>query len=359
MVCGVPLTGQDFFTSVEREKASGAVPSSVAFSMAKLIIQIPCYNEAEALPTALAALPRSVPGFETVEWLVIDDGSVDATSEVAHGRGVDHVVRLPGHRGLAAAFMAGLDASVRAGADVVVNTDADNQYCAEDIPRLVQPILEGRAELVIGTRPISEIRHFSWGKRSLQRLGSAVTRVVSGTRVQDGPSGFRAMSREAALRLHVFNSYTYTIKTIIQAGRKGMRVTSVPVRTNPPLRASRLVRSNGRYIARQLLTMVRVFLTYKPFRFFALPGVFIFGAGFMIGLRFLYLYITEGGTGHVQSLILAALLMGTGFFLGVVGLLADLLAVNRTLLEGLDWRVKKLEMEGGNIPSETTRQPVP
>ena len=325
--------------------------------MAKLIIQIPCYNEAEALPVTLAALPREVPGFVQVEWLVVDDGSSDATREVARAHGVDHVIRLPGHRGLAAAFMAGLAAAVRAGADVVVNTDADNQYCAEDIPRLVEPILRGRADLVVGTRPIAEIREFSWTKRALQRMGSAMTRFVSGTRVQDGPSGFRAMSREAAMRLHVFNSYTYTVETIIQAGRKGMQVASVPIRTNPQLRPSRLVRSNGRYITRQLLTMLRVFLTYKPFRFFAVPGVCLFGAGFLIGVRFLYFYVTRGGVGHVQSLILGALLMGTGFFLGVVGLLADLLAVNRSLLEEIDWRVKKLEVDAGST-NRRARQPV-
>ena len=325
--------------------------------MAKLIIQIPCFNEADSLPVTVAALPRAVPGFDVVECLVVDDGSRDATADVARTLGVQHIVRLPGHRGLAAAFMAGLDAAVRAGADVVVNTDADNQYCADDVPRLVQPILEGRADLVIGTRPISEMQEFSWSKRLLQRLGTAVTRFVSGTRVLDGPSGFRAMSREAAMRLHVFNSYTYTIETIIQAGRKGMRVTSVPVRTNLPLRPSRLVHSTEQYIVRQLLTMLRVFLTYKPFRFFAVPGVCIFGVGFLIGLRFLYFYATQGGVGHVQSLILAALLTGTGFFLCVVGLLADLLAVNRSLLEGLDWRLKKLELDFVEPSMHSVRHP--
>lgn len=309
----------------------------------KLMIQIPCYNEEATLPVTLAALPREVPGIDRVEWLVVDDGSEDTTAAVARTHGVDHVLRLPRHQGLARAFMAGLEASLAAGADIIVNTDADNQYCAEDICRLVAPVLDGTAEVVVGARPIAHTARFSPGKRWLQRLGSWVTRVISNTEVADAPSGFRAMSREAAMRLHVFNSHTYTIETIIQAGLKGMAITSVPVRTNPDLRPSRLVRGLTSYVSRQLLTMIRVFMTYKPFRFFALPGMLLFGTGFLIGLRFLYFYVTAGGAGHIQSLILAALLMGMGFFLVVVGLLADLLAVNRSLLEGVDWRLKRLE----------------
>lgn len=316
--------------------------------MAKLIIQIPCYNEEEALPVTLSALPREVPGIDRVEWLVVDDGSHDETAAVARAHGVDHVVRLPRHQGLARAFMAGLEASLAAGADVVVNTDADNQYCADDISRLVTPVLDGTAEVVVGARPIAQTAGFSPSKKWLQRLGSWVTRIVSNTEVADAPSGFRAMSREAAMRLHVFNDHTYTIETIIQAGLKGMAITSVPVRTNPNLRPSRLVRGFASYVSRQLLTMIRVFMTYKPFRFFAVPGMLLFVVGFSIGLRFLYFYVTAGGAGHVQSLILAALLMGLGFFLVVVGLLADLLAVNRSLLEGLDWRMKRLEEQQRN-----------
>ena len=311
--------------------------------MTKLVIQIPCYNEEETLPVALAALPRTLAGVDAIEWLVIDDGSTDRTAEVARAHGVDHIVRLPRHQGLATAFMAGLEGCLQAGADIIVNTDADNQYSAGDIPRLLAPILEGRAEMVIGARAIGEIQHFSPFKKLFQRLGSWMTRVVSSTDVLDAPSGFRAISRGAAMRLHVFSGFTYTIETIIQAGQKGMSVTSVPITTNRELRPSRLIKGVSGYMGRQVLTMVRVFATYKPFRFFAVPGAAAFGIGFLIGLRFLYYYMTEGGGGHVQSLILAALLMGAGFFLIVVGILADLLAVNRTLLEAVEWRLRKVE----------------
>ncbi len=311
--------------------------------MTKLVIQIPCYNEERSLPVTLSNLPRQLPGIEAVEWLVIDDGSVDRTVEVARSHGVDHLVSFPRHRGLARAFVAGLDACLKSGADIIVNTDADNQYCADDIPKLIAPILEGKAEFVIGARPIRGSRDFSLVKRLLQHLGSWVTRLISKTDVRDAPSGFRAMSREAAMKLHVFNEYTYTIETIIQAGQKGMAVVSVPIRTNEDLRPSRLVRSLVGYMHRQVLTMLRIFMTYKPFRFFAFPGVLLFGTGFLIGLRFVYFFVTGAGGGHIQSLILAALLMGTGFFLGVIGLMADLISVNRKLLEGLDWRMKELE----------------
>jgi glycosyltransferase involved in cell wall biosynthesis len=311
--------------------------------MTKLLIQIPCYNEEEALPVALAALPRTLPGVETIEWLVIDDGSTDRTSEVARAHRVDHIIRLPRHQGLAYAFMAGLEGCLQAGADIIVNTDADNQYLAGDIPKLLAPILEGRAEMVIGARPIGNIRHFSRLKKTFQHMGSWMTRVVSSTDVSDAASGFRAISRSAAMRLHVFNGFTYTIETIIQAGQKGMAVVSVPIATNSELRPSRLISGLSTYMGRQVLTMVRVFATYKPFRFFAVPGALTFAAGFVIGLRFLYFYWSGDGSGHVQSLILAALLMGTGFFLTVVGILADLLAVNRALLEGVEWRLKKVE----------------
>jgi glycosyltransferase involved in cell wall biosynthesis len=309
----------------------------------KLVIQIPCYNEERSLPVTLSNLPRQLPGIEAVEWLVIDDGSVDRTVEVARSHGVDHLVSFPRHRGLARAFVAGLDACLKSGADIIVNTDADNQYCADDIPKLIAPILEGKAEFVIGARPIRGSRDFSLVKRLLQHLGSWVTRLISKTDVRDAPSGFRAMSREAAMKLHVFNEYTYTIETIIQAGQKGMAVVSVPIRTNEDLRPSRLVRSLVGYMHRQVLTMLRIFMTYKPFRFFAFPGVLLFGTGFLIGLRFVYFFVNGAGGGHIQSLILAALLMGTGFFLGVIGLMADLISVNRKLLEGLDWRMKELE----------------
>jgi glycosyltransferase involved in cell wall biosynthesis len=311
--------------------------------MTKLLIQIPCYNEEGTLGIALAALPRQLPGVDAVEWLVIDDGSTDRTALVAREHGADHVVRLPRNQGLARAFIVGLDACLARGADVIVNTDADNQYCAEDIPRLIEPILAGKADMVVGARPIDQIRHFSWLKKVLQRAGSWVVRRASRTKVPDATSGFRAMSREAAMRLNVFNDYTYTLETIIQAGQKGMAVAHVPVRTNPDLRPSRLVRSIPSYLRRSLLTIVRIFMTYQPFRFFAVPGAVFFGAGLLVGLRFLYFYFTDEGGGHVQSVILAALFLGLGFFLVVVGLLADLIAVNRQLLEKIDWRVRQLE----------------
>ena len=312
-------------------------------AMAKLIIQIPCYNEADSLPVTLAALPRTVPGVDRVEWLVIDDGSKDGTSTIARAHGADHVVRLPRHQGLARAFVAGLEASVREGADIIVNTDADNQYCAEDIPRLIEPILMGEAEIVVGARPIGSTRHFSPLKKRLQRVGSWAVRKVSKTDIPDAPSGFRAISRDAAMQLHVFNEYSYTLETIIQAGRKGMAIVSVPVRTNDPLRPSRLVTSLPAYLRRQVLTILRIFMTYKPFFFFAAPGIVAFLAGLLIGLRFLFFYLGGEGAGHVQSVVLSALLMGSGFFLVVVGLLADLTSVNRKLLEGLDWRLKRIE----------------
>jgi glycosyltransferase involved in cell wall biosynthesis len=309
----------------------------------KLIIQIPCYNEEATLGVTLKALPRAVPGIDIVEWLVVDDGSVDATVEVAKSHGVHHVVALQRHQGLSKAFMAGLEASLKAGADIIVNTDADNQYCADDIPKLVAPILNGSAEIVVGARPIGETDHFSPTKRSLQKLGSWVVRRASRTDIPDAPSGFRAISRNAAMRLHVFNEYTYTLETIIQAGQKGMAITSVPIRTNPHLRPSRLFKDIPTYLHRQVSTIVRIFMTYRPFRFFAVPGILFFIAGFAIGLRFLYFYLTVGGEGKIQSLILAALLMGSGFFLVVVGLLADLIGVNRNLLERLDWKVQQVE----------------
>jgi glycosyltransferase involved in cell wall biosynthesis len=309
----------------------------------KLIIQIPCYNEEATLGIALSALPREIPGVDKIEWLIIDDGSRDRTVEVARQYGVDHVVRLPRNQGLAKGFMAGLDASLKAGADIIVNTDADNQYCADDIPKLIEPILKGEAEIVVGARPIDDIEHFSLMKKALQKLGSWVVRMASKTDIPDAPSGFRAMSRKASMQLNVFNEYTYTLETIIQAGQKNMAIVSVPIRTNGDLRPSRLVKSIPAYVRRSILTIVRIFMTYKPFRFFVVPGLVFFTLGFIVGLRFLYFYFIGHGTGHIQSVILAALLMGGGFFLGVTGLIADLISVNRKLLEKIDWRIRQIE----------------
>ena len=311
--------------------------------MTKLIIQIPAYNEEETLGTTLRALPRELPGVDVVEWLVIDDGSSDRTVEVARAHGADHVIRLTRHQGLARAFMAGIEACIALDADVIVNTDADNQYRADDICQLIAPVLSDNAEMVIGARPIANIQHFSLIKKLLQRLGSWVVRLASGTNVPDAPSGFRAYSRNAAMQLRVFGEYTYTLETIIQAGQKNMAVTWVPIRTNPDTRPSRLVRSISSYVFRSLMTICRIFMTYRPLRFFAIPGATLFLLGVALGVRFVVFYSAGSGDGHVQSLILAALLLGAGFFLSVVGLVVDLISVNRQLLERLDYRMHALE----------------
>ena len=299
----------------------------------KLIIQIPCYNEAATLGIALAALPREVPGFDKVEWLIIDDGCTDNTVEVALAHGVDHVVRHTRNQGLARGFMNGLQACLEHGADVIVNTDADNQYNADDIPALTRPILEGKADIVIGARPIAAIEHFSPIKKLLQKLGSWVVRVASKTSIPDAPSGFRAMSRSAARRLTVFSDYTYTLETIIQAGQKNMAITSVPIRVNGDLRPSRLVKSIASYIQRSIVTIIRVFVIYRPFRFFASIGIALFTLGFIIGLRFLYKWLTMDYDGHIQSLILASSLLIIGFQTILIAFVADLLSANRKLME--------------------------
>lgn len=313
-------------------------------SMAKkLIIQIPCLNEEHTLAITLADLPRQIPGFGRIEWLVVDDGSTDRTVEVARANGVDHVIRLPTKQGLARAFTAGLDACIRLGADVIVNTDADNQYCAADIPKLIAPILDGRAELVIGTRPIADIPHFSPIKKLLQRLGSWAVRVASRTAVEDAPSGFRAMTRDAAMQLQVFSRYTYTLETIIQAGQKGMAIVCVPVRVNVDLRPSRLVKGIRSYVQRSILTIARIFITYRPAMFFAWLGGLLFFGGLTLAARYLWFRIIGEGAGHVQSVILSALLMGGGGVVGLVGVLADLIAANRKLLESVSYRLHRVE----------------
>lgn len=305
----------------------------------KLIIQIPCYNEAGTLAIALNALPRQVAGFDSVEWLIIDDGSTDETVKVARENGVDHIIRHTCNQGLARGFMTGLDACLRLGADVIVNTDADNQYEAEDIPALTTPILEKKADIVVGARPIETIEHFSPIKKALQKLGSWVVRIASKTDIPDAPSGFRAMSRAAAQRLMVFNDYTYTLETIIQAGQKNMAITSVPIRVNDDLRPSRLVKSIPSYIKRSIITIIRIFIIYRPFRFFAAIGTVLFGLGALLGLRFVNFYLQGNGDGHVQSLILASTLLVMGFQTFMVAFLADLLAANRKLIE--DVRVRQ------------------
>ena len=312
--------------------------------MPKLIIQIPCFNEEKSLSVTLKDLPRKLPGLDKIEWLIIDDGSTDRTVEVARSLGVDHVVRLIRHQGLAKGFMAGIRACVEYGADIIVNTDADNQYYAGDIIKLVQPILDGKAEIVIGERPITEIKHFSPLKKLFQRWGSWMVRKVSQTDIPDAPSGFRAISREAAMRMHVFSEYTYTLETIIQAGQHGMAIMSVPIRTNDFLRKSRLIHSIPAYLARSFNTILRIFMTYKPLSFFMIPGSVSFLIGTVLGLRFLYFYLVTGtSSGHMQSLILVAVLLILGVFLVIVGLIADLISVNRKLLENVDYRLQRLD----------------
>lgn len=311
----------------------------------KLIIQIPCYNEAESLPRTLNDLPRQVEGFDSVEWLVVDDGSTDNTVTVARKFGADHIVSHTRNQGLARAFMTGLDACLNLGADVIVNTDADNQYNAADIPLLIKPVLEKEAEIVVGARPIKDISHFSHIKKTLQKMGSWVVRKVSGTDIHDAPSGFRAFSRDAAMRINVFNEYTYTLETIIQAGQKNMAITSVPVRVNEDLRPSRLLKSIPSYLQRSIMTIVRIFVIYKPFRFFFVIGATFLAVGTLIGLRFLWYYFTSDGAGHVQSLILSAVLLISGFQTVLVAFLADVLAANRKILEEVKYQVKKADRD--------------
>ena len=305
---------------------------------------MPCYNEEGTLAIALKALPRQVPGIDKVEWLIINDGSSDRTMEVARANGVDHVVDLGTHQGLARGFMAGLDACLRHGADVIVNTDADNQYNAEDIPKLIEPILNGEAEIAVGARPIAEIEHFSPLKKGLQKMGSWVVRAASNTAVADAPSGFRAMSRRAAIQLNVFSQYTYTLETIIQAGQKNMAIVSVPIRTNGYLRPSRLMKSMRAYIQRSIFTILRIFIVYKPLRFFTITGAVPFAIGTLLGCRWLYYFIVEGSTRtRVPSLILAAIMILIGVQLWIFGIVADIIAVNRKLLEDIQQRVKRIE----------------
>ena len=291
----------------------------------KLIIQIPCYNEAETLEVALNDLPKQIDGIDEIEYLIINDGSKDNTVEVAKNWGVHYVVNFKCNKGLAKGFMAGLDACLRQGADIIVNTDADNQYCGADIEKLVRPILDGKADIVIGERPIDDTEHFSPLKKKLQHIGSWTVRVASKTDVPDAPSGFRAYSRQAALKMNVVNEYTYTLETIVQAGRNKMAITSVPIRTNPELRKSRLFNSMFGYIKKSMLTIIRAFMMYKPLRFFTIIGSTIFLIGLILGIRFLvFVFMGESG-GHIQSLILASTLLLLGFQTFISGLQADLI----------------------------------
>lgn len=309
----------------------------------KLIIQIPCLNEAETLEIALNDLPRHIDGIDTIEYLIINDGSVDNTVEVAQNWGVNYVISFTKNKGLAKGFMAGIDACLRNGADIIVNTDADNQYCGADIEKLVRPILEKKADIVIGERPINETEHFSPLKKKLQRLGSFVVRKASKTDIPDAPSGFRAFSRDAAMHLNVMNNYTYTLETIVQAGRMNMAITSVPIRTNGELRKSRLFHSMFSYVKRSMLTIMRAYMMYRPLTFFSALGSIPFLAGVAIGIRFLVFFFRGAGNGHMQSLIFASTLMLLGFMTFIVGLQADVIANNRKILEDIQYRIRRLD----------------
>jgi glycosyltransferase involved in cell wall biosynthesis len=319
--------------------------SSGEKAVMKVIIQVPAFNEEDALPITLRQLPRQLKGVDQVEFLVINDGSKDQTVNAAIAENVDYVISHRNNLGLAQAFLSGTTAAIHFGADIIVNTDADNQYCAEDIQKLIAPILEEQAEYVIGTRPIKAMEHWSPVKKRLQFLGSWVVRVASQLKVDDAPSGFRAITRSAAMRLHVFNRYTYTIETLIQAGHLKIPILCVPVRTNSEMRPSRLVPSIIGYLKRSSSTIIRSFLTYDPLRFFLIPASLLFMATFMIGIRYLYFFIIGEGRGHVQSLILALAIFFFGTALLIVGFLSDLIAVNRQLLEEIDYRLRSLEAQ--------------
>lgn len=312
--------------------------------MTKLIIQIPCLNEAETLPATLRDLPRSIPGIDVIEVLIIDDGSRDRTVDVARACGVAHVVRFRRNKGLASAFTAGLDAAVKLGADYIVNTDADNQYNGADIAALVAPLLRGEADICIGDRNMKTIAHMSMSKKLLQRLGSWVVRQVSGTSVPDTTSGFRAYTREAALRMVIVSDFSYTLESIIHAGKRRLAIAHVPVATNPRTRESRLFDSIFSYVKKSTATIVRIYASYEPLKVFSYIGLTIFGVGFLVSLRFLYYYFTGTGLGHLQSLILSSVLMIVGFQIVLIGLVADLIGGSRKLLEDLIYRVRTLEL---------------
>jgi glycosyltransferase involved in cell wall biosynthesis len=309
----------------------------------KLIVQIPCLDEEATLPETLRVIPRQIPGIDLVEVLVIDDGSTDRTSQVAREHGADHIVRFTRRKGLAAGFMAGLDASLRLGADIIVNTDADNQYPADAIPQLVQPILRGEADLVIGDRGVGEVAHFSWTKRRLQEAGSWVVRKVSGTKVPDTTSGFRALTREAALRINIVSEFTYTLESIIQAGKKKMAISCVPIQAQET-RPSRLFGSTYEYVKRSAATILRIYAMYEPFKVFTILGSSLFGAGMLLGLRYAWFWLQGDIRGHVQSAILSVLLLILGFQALQWGILADLIASNRKLIEDVLYRVRKQEL---------------
>lgn len=319
----------------------------------KLIIQIPCYNEAETLEIALNDLPKHIEGIDEIEYLIINDGSKDNTVEVAKNWGVHHIVNFKRNRGLAKGFMAGMDECLRQGADIIVNTDADNQYCGEDIETIVRPILEGKADIVIGERPIDDTAHFSPLKKKLQHFGSWVVRKASDTDIPDAPSGFRAYSREAALQLNVVNEYTYTLEQIVQAGRTKIAIISVPIRTNAELRPSRLFSSMFGYVKKSMVTIIRAYMMYKPLRFFLTLGVFPFLGGMALGIRFLILFALGRGQGNVQSLIFCSMLILIAVLIWVLGLLADVMAANRKILQEIQKNVRDIEYRVEHMEQNT------
>ncbi|MCH2627057.1 MAG: glycosyltransferase family 2 protein [Acidimicrobiales bacterium] len=322
----------------------------------RLVIQIPCFNEAETLPTTLRDLPRAVNGFDDVLWVVIDDGSSDRTAEIAEAHGADMVVQLANNKGLAVAFQAGLDASLQLGADVIVNTDADNQYAASDIPRLVEPIRNGDADLVVGTRDIANHEEFSLLKKWLQRVGSWVVRQASATHVSDVTSGFRAYSKEAALQVNVVSQFTYTLESLIQAGRSNLKVADVPIGVNPTTRPSRLFHSKRQYVRRSAGTISRVYAMHKPLRFFNIPAALFAAVGLILFGRFGWYYLSAGGEGHIQSLIVGAVCLLVSVQMLMLGLLADLLRTNRVITERVLRRVRNIELSLGTY-SNTEEEP--
>ena len=322
----------------------------------KLIIQIPCFNEEQTLSQTIADLPKKIGGIDQIEILIVDDGSTDRTIETARKSGVQHIIRNIKNKGLARAFQAGIDASLRLGADIIVNTDGDNQYNGQDIVKLIQPILEGRADMVIGDRQTDKIRHFTPAKKVMQKIGSFVVRLLSKTTIPDTVSGFRAFKREAAMQMNIVSPFSYTIETVIQAGKKQFAVASVPVRTNPETRESRLFKSIPQFIKNQLQTIIRMYAMYQPLRAFFYLGGLLIALGAIPSVRFLYYYFTGTGAGHIQSLIFAAIMFIIGFQVMIIGLLADVIGFNRKLIEETLLRVKRIEMNNGLQPVHAKEQ---
>jgi glycosyltransferase involved in cell wall biosynthesis len=318
----------------------------------KLIIQIPCYNEEETLESVINGLPKKIQNIDIIETLIIDDGSMDRTVEVAQKLGVDHVVALKTHKGLAKAFAAGIEYALYQGADIIVNTDGDNQYKGEDIPKLIMPIIRGEADVVIGTRQIEEVPHFSFFKKKMQKLGSSIIRKLSKTPVKDATSGFRAFSKDAAMKINPLTEYSYTIESLVQLGNEKMKIVSVPIQVNPKLRESRLIKNTPSFIAHQSLTLFRLYAVYKAFRVFLFLGVIVALPGLYGFVRFLYFYFTSGRDGHVQSLIFSAVFVICGFFILMLGIIAELISSNRKMIEMLIYKIRKLEMNHKNRPKD-------